>query len=257
MTAPTTRRPADQPVRPALDHEVAMAVAATEYQRVVDTLEQLSPGDWSRPTDCTGWDVRAVAGHTVGMTAMAASVPQLVRQQVLASWRARRTGQEQIDALTALQVQDEAGLSTAQLVDRMRVLGPRGARGRRRMPGAMRQRLTMPEEVNGVAERWTLGYLTDVILTRDPFMHRLDIARATGVQVTPTAEHEGVIVADVVQEWRARHGRPVDLELTGPAGGRWREEGAAEPLSLDAFDFCRIVSGRGQGTGLLATQVPF
>jgi hypothetical protein len=34
------------------------------------------------------------------------------------------------------------------------------------------------QEINGVPEPWTLGYLIDVILTRDPWMHRMDIAAA-------------------------------------------------------------------------------
>ncbi len=29
------------------------------------------------------------------------------------------------------------------------------------------------------------------------------------------------VVADVVADWQRRHGRPVDLTLTGPAGGHW------------------------------------
>ena len=37
------------------------------------------------------------------------------------------------------------------------------------------------------AEDWTVGYLTDVILTRDTWMHRSDIAAAAGRQLTLTA----------------------------------------------------------------------
>ena len=36
-----------------------------------------------------------------------------------------------------------------------------------------------------------------------------------------TADHDGVIVADVVAEWARRHGQPYQLKLTGPAGGSW------------------------------------
>ena len=67
-----------------------------------------------------------------------------------------------------------------------------------------------------------MGYLFDVILTRDPFLHRVDIALATETPMVATAEHEGVIVDDVVTEWASRHGAAYDLELTGPAGGHWR-----------------------------------
>jgi hypothetical protein len=59
-----------------------------------------------------------------------------------------------------------------------------------------------------------------MIITRDPWMHRLDLARATGQDLVLTADHDGVMVADVVAE--RRHGQPYRLELTGPAGGSWR-----------------------------------
>ncbi|HEY6688149.1 MAG TPA: hypothetical protein VI094_18290 [Propionibacteriaceae bacterium] len=64
------------------------------------------------------------------------------------------------------------------------------------------------EVINGVPETWSLGYVTDVILTRDPWMHRVDLARATDQDPVHTADHDGVIVADVVAEWARRHGQP-------------------------------------------------
>lgn len=45
-------------------------------------------------------------------------------------------------------------------------------------------------------------------------MHRLDIAVATGTEPRLTAEHDGVIVADVVAEWADRHGKDFELTLT-------------------------------------------
>lgn len=39
-------------------------------------------------------------------------------------------------------------------------------------------------------------------------MHRIDISRATGRPLTLTADHDGVLVADVVHEWAGRHGTP-------------------------------------------------
>ena len=138
----------------------------------------------------------------------------------------------------------------------MRATGPKAARLRRKMPALVRSR-TMPGAmtVGDAQERWTFGFLFDIILTRDPFMHRLDISRATGVPVQAARAHEGVIVDDIVREWAARHGRPYTLSLSGPAGGTWGGEG--ELITMDAFDFCRTVSGRGPGTGLLSQQVPF
>ena len=65
------------------------------------------------------------------------------------------------------------------------------------------------------------------------------------------------LVADVAAEWAQRHGQPCILILTGPAGGRWAWGTGGPSYELDAVEFCRLVSGRGSGDGLLATPVPF
>ena len=113
-----------------------------------------------------------------------------------------------------------------------------------------------------MSRRWSIGYATDVILTRDAWMHHLDLARATGRDPVLTTDHDGIIVADIVAEWGRRHGRPYRLELTGPAGGRWSSGTGGQEIVMDAADFCRVLSGRpapdgGQPSGLLTTQVPF
>ena len=240
-----------------LDHEAAMRLAATEYDRVVALLATLTPEQWSAPTDCTGWDVRAMAGHMLGMAQMAARVRETVRQQVGSQRRAKRDGTSVLDGLTALQVDKNAHLTPSELVDEMRRVGPKAARARRRTPGFVRAR-TMPglQDVGERQEAWTFGYLLDVILTRDPFLHRVDITRATGTVMRAEPGHEGVIVDDVVREWAGRHGEPYQLVLTGPAGGRW-SSGDAERVELDAFEFCRMLSGRAPASGLQTEQVPF
>ena len=115
----------------------------------------------------------------------------------------------------------------------------------------------MKEELDGVAETWKMGYLFDIVLTRDTWMHRSDIAKATGRPMELTAAHDGRIVADAAAEWARRHGKPCTLHLTGPAGGTFRQGDGGEEITIDAVDFCRILSGRGTGEGLLRQQVPF
>jgi uncharacterized protein (TIGR03083 family) len=248
MTASRTLRVA------ALPRETAMRLAATEYERVTDLLRSLRPGDWSAPTECSGWDVRAMAAHALGMVEMAASIRENSRQIRLA----RRRGGVFIDALTGLQVDERKDMTPAQIVDTFAARAPRAARGRRRTPGFIRRRaMPEPQLVAGREEEWTIGYLTDVILTRDPWMHRADIVRATGAPHVLTAGHDGVLVADVVAEWAGRHGQPYALRLTGPAGGVWHRGDAGPEIEMDAVDFCRAVSGRGPADGLLSTQVPF
>jgi uncharacterized protein (TIGR03083 family) len=241
------------PRLPLLDRDVAMRLAATEYERVILLFEQLRPEHWSAPTDCPEWDVRAMAGHMLGMIQMIASVPEMIRQQLLAKRRAKRDGSVMIDALTALQVEKNANLTTDELVEQVRRLAPKAVKARRRAPNLMRKQ-AMPDQ----DEWWTMAYLLDVILTRDPFLHRVDIARATGVPLAATAEHEGAIIDDAVAEWATRHGAAYDLELTGPAGGHWQHgDRDSDRITMDALEFCRALTGRAPADGLLRTQVPF
>lgn len=244
--------------RSALDRRTAMTLAAEEYRRFATALERLDPADWARPTDCPAWDVRQVAAHVVGMEAMAAGIREGARQRRVATADAAASGVAFIDALTDLQVRERAGHDPDRLTAEARALGPRAARGRRLTPFLVRRmRMPVPQVVGGVAETWTLGYLIDVILTRDTWMHRIDLATATGTPLEPTAGHDGRIVADVVAEWAGRHRAPYRLTLTGPAGGTWHAGTDGPELELDAVQFCRVLSGRGSGSGLLATSVPF
>jgi uncharacterized protein (TIGR03083 family) len=245
----------DTPPRaPALDRATAMRLAETEYQRMTDLLRSLRPADWTAPTDCVGWDVRALTAHLLGMVDFARSLRDQRRQVKIAGAR----GGVFIDALTGLQVEERSGMMPAQLVELYAARSPKAARARRRAPGIVRRRpMPVPQAVGGRMETWTIGYLVDVIFTRDPWMHRIDLVRATGAEFVLTAEHDGVIVADVVAEWGRRHSQPYTLHLTGPAGGLWSNGSGGPELELDAVDFCRILSGRAHGEGLLATEVPF
>jgi uncharacterized protein (TIGR03083 family) len=238
----------------ALPRTVAMRLAATEYQRFLDMLRSLQPQDWMKPTECPGWDVRAMAAHSLGMVEMAASIRDSNRQVKLA----RRAGGVFLDALTKLQVDERAEMTPTQIVDRYAARAAKAARARRRTPGFIRRRtLPIPQQVGGRDESWTIGYLIDVILTRDPWMHRIDISLATGVPLELTADHDAVLVADVVAEWAARHGQPYRLRLAGPAGGEWASGQPDRLIEMDAVEFCRAVSGRSPADGLLTTQVPF
>ncbi len=236
----------------------AAGLAATEYAQMFDTLDALRSEEWSLPTDCEGWDVRALAGHVLGGTEFVCSVSQFAHQ--LRAGRAAAQGRPLVDGMTEVQVRERADLSTGEIVARFAAAGPRAARARARLPRPLRL-IPMTSRVGDRDEKWRLGYLFDVILTRDTWMHRVDLCRATGREMRLTAHHDGSIVADVVREWSARHGRPFILDLTGLAGGHYCSpppEDADERITMDAVEFCRVLSGRGAaGTGLLAQPVPF
>lgn len=229
-------------------------LAATEAGRMVKLLRALEPHEWARPTDCPGWDVRAMAGHVLGMTDTFTGYRSMMKM-MRAGKKAAGDGPF-IDGLTAVQVEANAGLSTDELVERLAASGPRQARWR------ARRRLLRPmpmkeERPDGTTETWRMRYMFDIVLTRDTWMHRVDISRATGRPMELTAAHDGRIVADAAAEWGRRHGQPCTLTLAGPAGGTFSQGGGGEAHSLDAVEFCRILSGRATGDALLAEDVPF
>jgi hypothetical protein len=105
-------------------------------------------------------------------------------------------------------------------------------------------------------KRLPLGWLTDVCYTRDTWMHRVDIAVATRRTVAVSAEHDGRLIADMVAEWATLYDFPFDLELTGPAGGRYRKGAGGERAVVDAVECFRVLSGRAPGSGLLSHPMP-
>lgn len=162
----------------------------------------------------------------------------------------RTDGQSPVDGANAVQVAERAARPVAELVARYQAVIEPVLRWRRRLPH-------LPGRMQDVAGPFTFRQLFDVILTRDTWMHRLDIARTTGRPFVTTSSHDGQLLSDAVRDWAARHGRPFRLRLTGPAGGAYRRGEGGEELILDALDFGRLLSGRGRGDGLLATRIVF
>lgn len=97
----------------------------------------------------------------------------------------------------------------------------------------------------------TLHHLMWVIHSRDTWMHRLDICRATGRLFEQTREHDGRINELVIRDAagilsRRLKGRTIALNLTGIAGGSWKiGQGNPEAeITMDVLDFNIFVSGR-------------
>lgn len=239
-----------------LTHRDAMALQRDELARTVALLAELSPDEWAAQTECPAWDVRRMYLHVLGACEGGASLKEQMHQMRAARRTQKAQGGPLEAALSAVQVSERESLGSGELVERLRAIAPRTVKQRSSLPGFVRNGVRM--KVDGpVVERWKLGYLVDTIYLRDLWMHRVDACRATGRPIELTAEHDGRIVADVVQEWARRHGRPYSLELTGPAGGEWTAGDGGPTLRLDAVEFCRTLGGRAAGEGLLATIVPF
>jgi len=237
-----------------LGHREAMTLAATEFDRMGAQLTALGPADWARPTVCELWDVREMAAHVLGMAEAQASFRQFAHDFRAAG---KRSSGKMIDEMSATQVRERASMTSTAIISRLAAVAPKAVRARRRTPALMRRAVRFKNDPPFDSERWPYGYLVDIIFTRDTWMHRLDISRATQRPMDLTAGHDGRLVADVVSDWARRHAKPFALTLTGPAGGEWQSGAAGERLELDALDFCWIVAARQPGAGLMATKVPF
>ena len=240
---------------PRIAHDEAMRIAAMENAKFAGLLRSFEPTDWTKPTDCALWDARALIAHVVGSATGQASPREFVRQ--IRKGRplvAEIGGQFWWDGMNELQVRERAGLSTEQLVAEWDIASARALRARTRLPRLVAKLplLNLPTPVG----RQPLSYLFDVGFTRDVWMHRIDLARATAKRLDVDPEHDARIVADLVAEWARTHGEPFTLTLGGPAGGQFRAGSSGEHVDMDAIEFCRILAERGHGTGILRHTLP-
>lgn len=241
-------------IRP-IDHREAMALQAAEFDRAIALLRRLDDDQWAMPTVCPDWDVWRMWLHVLGASEAGASMRENMHQMRAARARRKRLGVPLEAGLSAVQVEEREHVAAADLADRIAEIAPKAVKGRARTPGPVRAVKIAVDAP--VVEKWSLGYLIDIIYLRDGWMHRVDTARATGIEPVLDAGHDGRIVADVVAEWARRHGQPFNLELTGPAGARYTSGSGGDTVTMDAVEFCAVLSGRGEATGLLTTIVPF
>lgn len=246
MTIATAPAPAR-----AITHAEAPRLLRTEYARFLALLRSLDDADWTRPTDCTRWDVRTVAAHVVTW-AETKTIPQLLSVQRRGRRLAREAEGTELDGMNELLVRESENATGPYLIARLERVVPSSVAARASLRAPMRR---FPV---GLTEATvSLGFVNDHIYTRDTWIHRIDISRATGRPMPLTRDHDGRVVEDIVADWAGRHGRPYYLVLGGPAGGDFAAGDGGEEHHLGAVEFCRLVSGRGTASGLLATRVPF
>ena len=77
---------------PPLTRGDAARLAAAEYERGLEQYRSLDVEDWRKPTDCPLWDVRAMAGHSVGMMGDFTSLRSVVTRMRAATKAAEAHG---------------------------------------------------------------------------------------------------------------------------------------------------------------------
>ena len=228
---------------PYVTADEAYGLLQTEFKRFLGLLETLEPNDWARPTACALWKVRDIVAHQAGGYASGTGYKEMVRQYSALP----KKGQLPEDAINALQLRERVDKSPAELIAELRQVGPVAIQ-----KWAYEFRLIKPIVVpHAVSGRLSLRHVMWVIHSRDTWMHRLDICRATQREFKQTRENDGRIVAlvmrDVERLLREKLGRhAVVFDLAGVAGGVWKI-GSGEPtatIQMDALDFNILASGR-------------
>ncbi|MEV0974286.1 maleylpyruvate isomerase family mycothiol-dependent enzyme [Microtetraspora glauca] len=227
---------------PQTDRDQAALISDAEGRATLALLGELRDDDWARPTDCVEWDVRTLVSHLVGQCEDNIHLRTMLRRQL--TGRRRHPSKIALDAHMAVQIDDHATETGPALVEEFARLWPRAVRARLRRPSTLR-RVTIDSGIPATP-RMPIGYLLDVIYPRDLWMHRVDLARATGRPIT-TGEHDRQITEQVIRDLAlAWTGPPIALELTGPAGGSWLI-GTGDPAGVvraDAVAYMRALAGR-------------
>jgi uncharacterized protein (TIGR03083 family) len=122
---------------PPLGRAEAATLAAAENQRIVALVRSLMGADWSQPTDCSEWDVRALTSHVLGAMEFNTSVREFVHQ--IRTGKKAAGDRPDIDGMTEVQVRERAHLGPDELVRSLEVVAPQSARARRRLPTPLRQ----------------------------------------------------------------------------------------------------------------------
>jgi uncharacterized protein (TIGR03083 family) len=228
---------------PYVTADEAYQLMKIELDRFLELVDDLQPDEWDQPTACSAWNVRDMLAHQSGGYANGASYREMFRQFS----KKPKPGQLPEDAANEFQLLERADKSPTELISELRQVGPVAIHN-----WAYRFRLakliTIPHPVAG---KFSLRHLMLVVHSRDTWMHRLDICRATGRHFEQTREHDGriaeLVMLDVADTLARKFDGPaLVFDLTGIAGGTWKI-GKGEPVAtiqMDVLEFNIFASGR-------------
>ena len=217
------------------------AIGEAQNDALLRELRALGPEDWDAPTDCEGWRVRDVVAHLLGWAEFFTSATEF-RHQSKVFLPGKKDLPTTTDEQNELQVRDRLDLSPQDLLAALETALPRFLSFRLR---AGRVARVVPFYA-GIIGPSTVGFLMISIFSRDMFMHRVDISRATGRELE-LGEWDRRLVADVVRHWGRRTKADARLVLSGGAGGDFvLGAGSRARVSGNALEFCRVLTGRAE-----------
>ncbi|MGW7684485.1 maleylpyruvate isomerase family mycothiol-dependent enzyme [Kribbella sp. NPDC054772] len=210
-----------------------------------ELLASVEGDEWQRRTVCDAWDVADVAGHLIGQAEdvnRPLSFPRRYR-------KAKRVypGVLRIDAHMMVQADEHRGTAPAEL---RTTFDQVWAKATRKISTELALMRRMSMTIDGFESvKLSLGYIHDILLARDLWMHRDDVCQALGRPFDPGPNAEEIVAQvmyDVIDGpwWGERPA--VEVELTGAGGGTY-QLGRGAPVghaAVDAVAYMRTVSGR-------------
>lgn len=170
---------------PTVNADEAHRLMTEAFERLLKLLASLHPDDWSKPTPCTEWDVHDMVAHQAGGYLSGVGYREMFRQYT----KLPKAGQLPEDAINAFQVGERKNLTPAELIAELKQVGPTAIHNWAYGFNAIKW-IHAPHPVGGFM---SLRYLMWVTHSRDTWMHRLDICRATNRPFEQTREHDGRI----------------------------------------------------------------
>lgn len=230
----------------ALTRIEANRLMSSQYEALLTTLRELPPDAWDAVTDCDPWTVKDIVAHLVGWAEGLTSASQFRRQLFEGRRRTKEMG-NLLNAVNQVQVDDRSHMSPEQLLERWETVIPRFERFRR---GAGAIGKVVPFYEGSLIGLTNVAYLANTIYTRDTFMHRIDISRATSTELR-LGRREKRLLEDVLVDWSRRTGAAARVNLEGPAGGSYVVgTGAIATIEGDAVEMARVLAGRGRISSL-------
>ncbi len=210
-------------------------VGRAQRTRLLAEVERLADAQWGVRTECPRWTVFDMVAHVVAATENTARPLDMALG--LAFGPLRHRGDAPLDAMNEVGIDRRRSWAVERLL----------ADFRRVIPAAVAPRWFRPVPIRGfgLPPSTTGATMADVILVRDVWLHRHDIARATG-GVPDADATDALVVTQVVRDLgRSWTGPDLVLELTGHEGGTWTLGREPGPVAvLPTVEFLRHLSGR-------------
>lgn len=224
----------------------AMRLMTSQNQALLETLRGLSGEQWSATTDCAPWTVKDIVAHLLGWAEALTSFSQFRRQLLEGRARTKEMG-NLLNAVNQVQVDDRAEMGPEEVLQRWESVLPKFERLRTRVSAVGK---VIPFYEGSLIGFTNVAYLANTIYTRDVFMHRIDISRATGTELH-LGRREQRLMEDVLFDWATRTGAAARVDLEGPAGGSYLVgTGQIATIQGDAIEMARVLAGRGRISSL-------